>query len=152
MSGKFDDDIEVWIIFLIPGTQARLPSGPSVFLLAQGCRWFLAYKIIISIKNMSNKTGARIYEPSFRENKPKTLVFSHRKRVFWAFFRENWVYKFGHGSSFSKNTIFRLFLRKLHMQVRNSLKIFSKYAFLLWILQGIWAFSIFYFRTTCITF
>ncbi len=77
MCGKFDDDIDVWIILLIPGTQARLPSGPSVFLLAQGCRWFLAYKIIISIKNMSNKTGARIYDPSFREYKPKkTLVFA----------------------------------------------------------------------------
>jgi hypothetical protein len=30
----------------------------------------------------------------FRENKPKTLVFSHRKRAFWACFRENWVYIF----------------------------------------------------------
>jgi hypothetical protein len=39
---------------------------------------------------------ARIYRPSFRENKPKTLVFSHRKRAFWACFHENWVYKFRH--------------------------------------------------------
>ncbi len=38
---------------------------------------------------------ARIYRPSFREKKPKTLVFSHRKRAFWACFHENWVYKFG---------------------------------------------------------
>ncbi len=35
-------------------------------------------------------------DPLFRENKPKTLIFSHRKRAFWACFRENWVYKFGH--------------------------------------------------------
>ncbi len=35
-------------------------------------------------------------DPRFRENKPKTLVFSHRKRVVWACFRENWVYNFGH--------------------------------------------------------
>ncbi len=42
------------------------------------------------------KTCARIYKPSFRENKPKTLVFSHTKRAFWASFRENWVYNFGH--------------------------------------------------------
>ncbi len=40
---------------------------------------------------------ARIYRPSFHENKPKTLVFSHRQRAFWACFRENWVYKFRHG-------------------------------------------------------
>jgi hypothetical protein len=41
-------------------------------------------------------TSARIYRPSFHENKPKTLAFSNRKRAFWACFRENWVYKFGH--------------------------------------------------------
>ncbi len=40
--------------------------------------------------------SARIYRPSFHENKPKTLVFSHTKRAFWACFRENWVYNFGH--------------------------------------------------------
>jgi hypothetical protein len=34
-------------------------------------------------------------DPRFRENQPKTLVFSHRKRAFWACFRENWVYNFG---------------------------------------------------------
>jgi hypothetical protein len=27
---------------------------------------------------------------------PKSLIISHRKRVFWACFGENWVYKFGH--------------------------------------------------------
>jgi hypothetical protein len=42
--------------------------------------------------------SARIYRPSFRENKPKTGVFSHRKRAFSAGFRENWVYKFGHST------------------------------------------------------
>ena len=30
--------------------------------------------------------SARIYRPSFRENKPNTLVFSHRKRAYWACF------------------------------------------------------------------
>jgi hypothetical protein len=39
---------------------------------------------------------ARIYRPSFRENKLNTLVFSHAKRAYWACFPENWVYKFGH--------------------------------------------------------
>ncbi len=38
---------------------------------------------------------ARIYRHNFRENKPKTLVFSERKPEFWACFCENWVYKFG---------------------------------------------------------
>jgi hypothetical protein len=47
---------------------------------------------------MLNHTYARIYTPSFHENKPKTLVFSHTKRTFWACFRENWVYNFGHRS------------------------------------------------------
>ncbi len=41
-------------------------------------------------------TSARIYRPSFHENKPKTLVFSHTKRALWACFHENWVYNFGH--------------------------------------------------------
>ncbi len=35
-------------------------------------------------------------DPRFRENKPKTLVFSHWKRRVWACFRENWVYNFRH--------------------------------------------------------
>ncbi len=41
-------------------------------------------------------------DPRFRENKPKTLVFSHRKRALWACFRENRVYNFRHrlGGSF----------------------------------------------------
>jgi hypothetical protein len=43
-----------------------------------------------------------IYRPSFCENKPKTLVFYNWKRAFWACFRENWVYKFGHAAFFSK--------------------------------------------------
>ncbi len=48
---------------------------------------------------------ARIYRPSFRENKPKTLVFSHTKRAFWACFRENWVYNFGHWSRTQRDAV-----------------------------------------------
>jgi hypothetical protein len=40
--------------------------------------------------------SAEFIDPRFRENKPKTLVFSHRKRALWACFRENCVYNFGH--------------------------------------------------------
>jgi hypothetical protein len=46
--------------------------------------------------DVTDVTSARIYRPSDRENKPKTLVFSHRQRAFWACFRENEVYNFGH--------------------------------------------------------
>jgi hypothetical protein len=42
------------------------------------------------------QSSARIYRPSFPENNPKTLVFSHTKRAFSPCFRENWVYNFGH--------------------------------------------------------
>ena len=47
---------------------------------------------IVVIGFSFNETCARIYRPSFHENKPKTPVFSHRKRAFWACFGENWVY------------------------------------------------------------
>ncbi len=62
-----------------------------------------------NIKDDSNimrahKSSARIYRPSFRENKPKSLVFNHRKRAFWTCFRENFVYKFGYRyASISRN-------------------------------------------------
>ncbi len=41
---------------------------------------------------------AEFIDPRFRENRgsPKTLAFSHRKRAFWACFRENCVCNFGH--------------------------------------------------------
>jgi hypothetical protein len=51
--------------------------------------------------------GALIYRPSFRENKPKTLVFGHRKRAFWACFRKNWVYKFSHGRAYFVAFLYR---------------------------------------------
>jgi hypothetical protein len=61
---------------------------------------------------LHQQTGVRIYKASFHENEPKKLVFSHTKRAFWACFRENWVYNFGHGtaqnklaSSLTKNVI-----------------------------------------------
>ncbi len=41
-------------------------------------------------------TVPEFIDQRFHENKPKTLVFSHWKRAFWACFRENWVYNFGH--------------------------------------------------------
>jgi hypothetical protein len=46
--------------------------------------------------NVQLLTVPEFIDPSFRENKPKTLVFSHTKRAYWACFRENCVYNFGH--------------------------------------------------------
>ncbi len=49
-----------------------------------------------------------LIDPRFRENKPKALVFSNRKRAFWACFRENRVYNFGHRFTFfhkNQNTL-----------------------------------------------
>jgi hypothetical protein len=51
---------------------------------------------LLSRSPVSHYTCARIYRPSFHENEPETLVFSHTKREFWAYFRENWVYNFRH--------------------------------------------------------
>jgi hypothetical protein len=47
---------------------------------------------------MGTYTVPEFIDPLFRENKPKTLVFSHWKQAFWACFRENWVYNFRHSS------------------------------------------------------
>ncbi len=41
-------------------------------------------------------TCAQNYRPCFRENQPKSSFSIKWKRAFWACFRENWVYKFGH--------------------------------------------------------
>ncbi len=46
------------------------------------------HKILRTLTNGANDIGARIYRPGFRENKPKTFVFSHWKGAFWACFRD----------------------------------------------------------------
>jgi hypothetical protein len=38
--------------------------------------------------SIQSETIPEFIDPRFRENKPKTLVFSHSKRAFWACFRE----------------------------------------------------------------
>ncbi len=55
------------------------------------------YFLSLTTKIFSGVPVPEFIDPCFRENQPKTLVFSHRKRAFWACFRENWVYNFGHG-------------------------------------------------------
>ncbi len=48
-----------------------------------------------------SETCAWNYRPCFRENQPKRSFSIKWKRAFWACFRENWVYKFGHWVVFS---------------------------------------------------
>ncbi len=55
----------------------------------------LQWKVFLLTKRPSGAVPECI-DPRFRESKPKTLVFSHRKRAFWACFA-NCVYNFGHG-------------------------------------------------------
>jgi len=47
-------------------------------------------------ENQLLQFSARNYRPCFRENQPKRSFSIKWKRAFWACFRENWVYKFGH--------------------------------------------------------
>ncbi len=54
------------------------------------------YSVTLKLISSLNTTVPEFIDPRFRENKPKTLLFSHRKRAFSACFRENCVYNFGH--------------------------------------------------------
>jgi hypothetical protein len=53
---------------------------------------------LIDLKKNNNisRSVLEFIDPRLRENKPKTLLFSHGKRAFWACICENWVYNFGH--------------------------------------------------------
>ncbi len=64
-------------------------------------------KVEVKQDSMQRLASARIFRPSFRDNKLKPLVFYDWKRAFWSCCRENWVYKFGHGvsPSFGKATL-----------------------------------------------
>jgi hypothetical protein len=75
-----------------------LPVDPrnSVQLIGREKENAITYRVILI---NTGSSSVRIYRPRFRENKPKTLVFSHKKRVFWACFRENRVYNFRHRSA-----------------------------------------------------
>ncbi len=76
------------------------PHGGSTRLrqLVQCVKVLCLVKMPHSQIFLKTQSNARNYRPSFRENKPKTLVLYDWKRAFWACFRENWVYKFGHKS------------------------------------------------------
>jgi hypothetical protein len=56
----------------------------------------LSIHLILSCTLIPPRPVPEFIDPRFRENKPKTLVFSHRKRAYWACFRENYVYNFRH--------------------------------------------------------
>ncbi len=56
--------------------------------------WYQSWHATVVRKH----TSARNYRPCFRENQPKRSFSIKWKRAFWARFRENWVYKFGHSN------------------------------------------------------
>ncbi len=56
--------------------------------------WSCVIKVLVFLGPDHN--SARNYRPCFRENQPKRSFSIKWKRAFWACFRENWVYKFGH--------------------------------------------------------
>jgi hypothetical protein len=66
------------IPFLFPGRITQIPVTIAKFITLFRNSDFVAPELC-----------ARIYRPSIRKNKPKTLVFSHRIRAFSACFREN---------------------------------------------------------------
>jgi hypothetical protein len=68
--------------------------------------YFLDYSIKISeympiLGLCVDAFSAWNYRPCFRENQPKRSFSIKWKRAFWACFRENWVYKFGHRAAYS---------------------------------------------------
>ncbi len=69
-----------------PSPLARSTTIVGGFIKDEYCSW------------VQYKSGPvpEFIDSRFCENKPKTLVFSHWKRAFWACFRENRVYNFRH--------------------------------------------------------
>ncbi len=96
-----------WLLRLYSFSPLAFPSSYSKPLLVTRILCFLKclFSLFIYVLNLV-APGARNYRPSFREKKPKTLVFSHTKRAFWACFCEYWVYNFGHGSNLREDLIF----------------------------------------------
>ncbi len=94
----------------VPGWWVNITEYISLREMKQGqCICPLSWRYTATLLVMVNvmKGGGRaprtltspvpeFIDPRFRENKPKTLVISNWKRAFWAGFRENWVYNFGH--------------------------------------------------------
>ncbi len=93
-------DLKFWILVQssMPLYTKRMSLISTVYNSSENCICSLLMLPSVSTKGSLKNAGARIYRPSFRENKPITLVFSHTKRAFWACFRENWVYNFGQGT------------------------------------------------------
>ncbi len=79
------------------------PSAPSTICTVQtlvssdGANSLLTTPVVLNLF-LLYLFCARNYRPCFRENQPKRSFSIKWKRAFWACFRENWVYKFGHCS------------------------------------------------------
>jgi hypothetical protein len=86
-----------WLLPPTPHSIDKKNGPPSYSVLLSTCVAGTGLPMLADGREGHNEeTSARIYRPSFRENKPKPLVFFDCKRAFWACFRENWIYKFGH--------------------------------------------------------
>ncbi len=79
-------------VFKTPLTLKRKWSWISIFWVSLS----IPEQIKFVIGSFWSRINARIYRPCFRENQPKRSFSIKWKRAFWACFRENWVYKFGH--------------------------------------------------------
>jgi hypothetical protein len=70
------------------------------------CQIYAIIKIFcvasIHYKYQPKNNSARIYRPCFRKKQAQNARFQSFKRAFWACFRENWVYKFGHRQRFKR--------------------------------------------------
>ncbi len=90
MKSSEDTVINVEAILILAGVFSLMYFSQDYFV----CRH--------SISTVSEDAGiepsARNYRPCFRENQPKRSFSIKWKRAFWARFRENWVYKFGHST------------------------------------------------------
>ncbi len=86
-------------------TKTYKASAPQFYCLLHVEPYVTSQLAIHNSKTPLELVSARNYRPSFHENKPKTLVLYDWKRAYWACFRENWVYKFGHSTDMDVNFI-----------------------------------------------
>ncbi len=85
-------------------------AAPGLVIKTEACTWMCPDNRSLCWPGLVYTTGARapvpeFIDPRFLENKPKTLVFSHRKQAYWAWFRENWVYNFRHWTCLDKRSL-----------------------------------------------
>ncbi len=87
-----------WIeLFLNKKNKIKKHINNVIFIVLR--LWMVTYRGRYDIKDIIDwihEFCARNYRPCFHENQPKRSFSIKWKRAFWACFRENRVYKFGH--------------------------------------------------------